>query len=58
MNDERLVPLLDRYAATRAPALRDELVESYLPLAVGYLLLTLPISLLSRAQERRVHFAT
>lgn len=33
MNDERLVPLLDRYAATRAPALRDELVESYLPLA-------------------------
>ncbi|NLI21179.1 MAG: sigma-70 family RNA polymerase sigma factor [Clostridiales bacterium] len=33
MNDERLVPLLERYAVTRSPALRDELVESYLPLA-------------------------
>ena len=33
-------------------------LESYLPLAVGYLLLTLPISLLSRALERRFHFAT
>lgn len=33
MNDERLVPLLERYAITRLPALRDELVESYLPLA-------------------------
>ncbi len=33
MNDERLVPLLTQYAATRSPALRDELVESYLPLA-------------------------
>ncbi|MDD3214159.1 MAG: sigma-70 family RNA polymerase sigma factor [Eubacteriales bacterium] len=33
MNDERMVPVLERYAATRAPALRDELVESYLPLA-------------------------
>lgn len=33
-------------------------LESYLPLAVGYLLLTLPISLLSRILERRFHFAT
>ena len=33
MNDERLVPIMERYAATRSPALRDELVESYLPLA-------------------------
>ncbi|HNW86379.1 MAG TPA: sigma-70 family RNA polymerase sigma factor [Candidatus Limiplasma sp.] len=33
MNDERLVPILERYAITRSPALRDELVESYLPLA-------------------------
>ena len=33
-------------------------LESYLPLAVGYLLLTLPISLVSRALERRFHYAT
>ena len=33
-------------------------LESYLPLAAGYLLLTLPISLLSRVLERRFHFAT
>ena len=33
-------------------------LESYLPLAVGYLLLTLPISLLSSVLERRFHFAT
>jgi len=33
-------------------------LESYLPLALGYLLLTLPISLLSRVMERRFHFAT
>lgn len=33
-------------------------LESYLPLALGYLLLTLPISLLSRVLERRFHFAT
>ncbi len=32
-------------------------LESYLPLAAGYLLLTLPISLLSRILERRFHFA-
>ncbi|MBS1228167.1 MAG: putative amino acid transporter, rane protein [Proteobacteria bacterium] len=33
-------------------------LESYLPLAAGYLLLTLPISLASRALERRFHYAT
>lgn len=33
-------------------------LESYLPLAVGYLLLTLPVSLISRVLERRFHFAT
>ena len=32
-------------------------LESYLPLAVGYLLLTLPISLISRRLERRFHYA-
>ncbi len=33
-------------------------LESYLPLAAGYLLLTLPISLISRILERRFHYAT
>ena len=33
-------------------------LESYLPLAVGYLLLTLPISLVSRILERKFHYAT
>lgn len=33
-------------------------LESYLPLAVGYLLLTLPISLASRALERRFRYET
>lgn len=33
MKDERLIPLLERYARTRDPALRDELVEAYLPLS-------------------------
>ena len=33
MNDEHLIPLLERYAAGRDPALRDELFEHYLPLA-------------------------
>ncbi len=32
-------------------------LESYLPLAAGYLLLTLPISLASRLLERRFHYA-
>lgn len=33
-------------------------LESYLPLAVGYLLLTLPISLLSRFLEQKYRYAT
>lgn len=33
MNDEHLIPLLERYVASRDPALRDELFERYLPLA-------------------------
>lgn len=33
-------------------------LESYLPLAVGYLLLTLPLSLWARQLERRTHFET
>ena len=33
MNDERLVPVLEQYAQTRDPALRDVLVEGYLPLS-------------------------
>jgi polar amino acid transport system permease protein len=33
-------------------------LESYLPLAVGYLLLTLPISLASRSLERKYQYAT
>ncbi len=33
-------------------------LESYLPLAVGYLLLTLPISLLSRWLEKKYRYAT
>jgi polar amino acid transport system permease protein len=33
-------------------------LESYLPLALGYLVLTLPISLWTRRLERRTHFDT
>jgi len=33
-------------------------LESYLPLAVGYLILTLPISLLSKRLERTFGYAT
>ena len=33
MNDERLLPLLEQYAKSRDTALRDRLVEGYLPLA-------------------------
>ena len=33
-------------------------LESYLPLAIGYLLLTLPVSLISRVLERKFHYAT
>lgn len=33
-------------------------LESYMPLAIGYLILTLPISLWSRWLEKRAHFQT
>ena len=33
MNDERLLPMLERYARSRDTLLRDQLVEGYLPLA-------------------------
>lgn len=33
MNDEHLVPLLEQYARTRDPQLRDRLVEGYYPLS-------------------------
>lgn len=33
MNDERLIPLLQAYAQSRDTALRDQLVEAYLPLS-------------------------
>jgi polar amino acid transport system permease protein len=33
-------------------------LESYLPLAIGYLVLTLPISLWTRVLEKKVHFET
>lgn len=33
MNDERLIPMLEQYAASRNRALRDTLFEGYLPLA-------------------------
>lgn len=32
MNDERLIPLLEQYAATKDVAVRDQLMEAYLPL--------------------------
>ena len=31
MNDEHLIPLLERYAANRDPALRDELLSATCP---------------------------
>ena len=32
--------------------------ESYIPVAIGYLILTLPISLWTQSLERRIHFET
>lgn len=42
--------------AQQVSALTYGTLESYLPLAAGYLLLTLPISLWARALERRIRF--
>jgi polar amino acid transport system permease protein len=44
--------------AQQVNALTYSTLESYLPLAFGYLLLTLPISIWSRRLERRVHYHT
>ncbi len=44
--------------AQQVNSLTYSTLESYLPLAVGYLLLTLPLSLWARRLERRAHFDT
>jgi polar amino acid transport system permease protein len=44
--------------AQQVNALTYGTLESYLPLAFGYLILTLPISLWARHLERRTHFDT
>ena len=45
-------------SAQQVNALTYSTLESYLPLAVGYLLLTLPLSLWARRLERQTHFDT
>lgn len=45
-------------AAQQASSATYSTLESYLPLALGYLILTIPIFLLSRWLERRAHFQT
>jgi polar amino acid transport system permease protein len=44
--------------AQQVNALSYSTLECYLPLAAGYLLLTLPLSLWARDLERRAHFET
>lgn len=44
--------------AQQVNSLTYSTLECYLPLAFGYLVLTLPLSLWSRSLERRVHFDT
>ena len=44
--------------AQQVNSLTYSTLESYLPLALGYLVLTLPLSLWSRSLERRMHFDT
>lgn len=44
--------------AQQVNALTYSTLESYLPLALGYLLLTLPLSLWTRSLERRAHYDT
>jgi len=46
------------FAAQSVTSLTYSSLEVYLPLALGYLVLTLPISLWTQALERRVHFHT
>lgn len=45
-------------SAQQVNALTYSTLESYLPLALGYLVLTLPLSIWARALERRAHFDT
>jgi polar amino acid transport system permease protein len=44
--------------AQQVNSLTYSTLESYLPLALGYLVLTLPLSLWTRTLERRAHFDT
>ncbi|GAB4166478.1 MAG: amino acid ABC transporter permease [Terrimicrobiaceae bacterium] len=46
------------FAAQQVNSATFSTLESFMPLAVGYLVLTIPVSLLSRQLERRLHFAT
>ena len=46
------------YAAQQANSATFSTLECFLPLAVGYLVLTLPVSALSREFERRMHYLT
>ena len=46
------------FAAQQAFSATYRTMESFLPLAIGYLLLTLPVSLLSKILERRLRFET
>jgi len=43
-------------AAQQTASATYSTIESYFPLAIGYLVLTLPISLWSRALEKRVRY--
>jgi len=45
-------------AAQQSASATYTTLESYLPLAIGYLILTIPIFLLTRWLERRTHFQT
>lgn len=46
------------YQAQQVNSLTYSTLESYIPLAFGYLALTLPISLWTQALERRFHYAS
>jgi ABC-type amino acid transport system permease subunit len=50
------VPLADLSFAQEVNAFTYSTLESYLPLAAGYLMLTLPLSALARWLESRVRF--
>jgi polar amino acid transport system permease protein len=46
------------FSAQQAASATFSNLECYLPLAAGYLILTVPISLLSRALEKRFRYET